>query len=175
MAYSNWGAFVHSGDPLTRRTDREDVAVFGDDGGDVPAAARIWVHLLRAKEDGSPQAGWEGLHHAVLGDGLVRLTGYKASPRLYVVRDHAGGKPMVDRVDMTQFVTEREIERGRRPDGSTYEWATDYAWAGRFEGCHLEAAMVGDMGNLIDLAFVEADGTQWHARCGFEYGAGHMD
>lgn len=29
--------------------------------------------------------------------------------------------------------------------------------------------------NMVDLELTEPDGTEWTARCGYEYGAGHMD
>lgn len=158
MAYSNWGAFVHKDG--VRRTDREDVAVFNDDEKDSPSGARIFLNILKNRErypDGNPP--WhESSQHAVLGDGPIRLVGYKNYASLYELTDDG---EVVD-VDLAPFKT------GEDDDG--YEQPIH---EGKYKGVPFKA--VSSNGNMIDLELTEADGASWEARCGMSYGAGHMD
>lgn len=157
MAYSNWGAFVHKDG--VRRTDREDVAVFNDDEKDHPSAARIYVNIMknRAKyPDGNPP--WhERSHHAVLGDGPIRLAGYKNRPDLCELTDDGD----VIAVDLTPYRIAAESDED------------DETFRGEYKGVKFEASQY-DM-NMVTLKLTEADGSQWESTCGFEYGAGWMD
>lgn len=158
MAYSNWGAFVYVRDQ--RRTDREDVAVFGDDGGDLPSATRIYFNIIKNREK-YPEGGepWhEHVHHAVLGDGPVRLTGYKHSPELWHLQDDGE----VVQVDLAPF----------KVDGGSEDW-DDATYEGDYEGVGFRAEQYD--GNMVKLALTEADGTQWTSTCGYEFGAGWDD
>lgn len=155
MAYSNWGAWVHKND--VRRTDREDVGVFDDDEKDAPTGARIFMNIIKNREK-YPEGGepWhEHSHHAVLGDGPVRLCGYKNSAELWSMADD--GK--VVNVDLEQF------KKAKDDYDAIYE--------GEFEGCKFYAAQYD--GNMIRLSLTEADGSQWEATCGYEFGAGWDD
>lgn len=157
MAYSNWGAFVHKDGE--RRTDREDVAVFGDDEKDLPSGVRIFANIManRQKFPDGQVPPHEHSHHAVLGDGPVRLTGYKNSPRLWHVEDDGS----VAQVDLTPF---------RTTDGDPWD---DHTYEGEYAGAHFRANQYD--GNMIDLELVEADGAKWTSTCGYCYGAGFED
>lgn len=159
MAYSNWGAFVHKDGE--RRTDRENVAVFNDDEKDAPSDARIFANILknRAKyPDGNPP--WhEGSQHAVLGDGPVRLVGYMSHPSLYELTDDG---EVID-VDLKPYRT--------RGDDEDYGENTEYK--GEYKG-YWFAAHEFD-GNMLDLELTEPDGATWASRCGYRFGARHMD
>jgi hypothetical protein len=157
MAYSNWGAFVHKDN--VRRTDREDVAVFNDDEKDAPSGARIFLNIIKNREkypDGNPP--WHaGSQHAVLGDGPIRLVGYKNYASLYELTAEGD---VID-VDLAPFQVGEDAGGYGQP---THE--------GEYKGAKFTARPFN--GNMIDLSLVEADGAVWEARCGMSYGAGHM-
>ncbi len=157
MAYSNWGAFVHK--EGERRTDREDVAVFRDDEKDLPSAVRIFANLManRQRYPVGETPWYEHSHHAVLGDGPVRLAGYKHLPELW----HAQEDGSVVRVDLTPYRT----TEGEEWDDHTYE--------GEYSGVRFRANEYDN--NMIDLELVEADGSKWKSTCGYCYGAGFED
>jgi len=159
MAYSDYGAFVYK-DGI-RRTDREDVAVFNDDDKDHPSAYRIFANIRRNRKkypDGNPP--WhEHSHHAVLGDGPVRLCGYKSTAELF----HLADDGTVTDVDLAPFQVD-----AAGFDGDTHR--------GEYAGATFEARQDdGPHGRVVLLSFVEADGAKWEATCGYLYGAGHMD
>lgn len=161
MAYSNWGGFVFTGDGR-RRTDREDVAVFNDDEADLPSGARIFANLAKNLHRPEGQTQWyEHSHHVVLGDGPVRLCGYKLTPELWH-RDDGG----VYRIDLDQFVILRDV------DGDPMTYTGEYAGA-TFSVAHttMDGSPFGERERLL-MRFTEADGVVWHARCGMGYGAG---
>lgn len=161
MAYSNWGAFVYKDGQ--RRTNREDVGVFDEDEAELPSGARIFANIAKAREKygaaGEKQPAHEHSHHAVLGDGPVRLAGYKYHVDLW----HLAEDGTVTNLDLDQF----EVKRS--------EYGTVETLKGEYEGCRFTAELDEDSGNLIDLTLTEADGAEWTSRCGYLYGAGHMD
>lgn len=152
MAYGNWGAFVYENGE--RRQDKEDVGVFDTDEKNCPSGFRIFANILKNREKYAEgkDPWYTHSHHAVLGDGIVRLCGYKDWAELWVCR-----KGVPERIDL-----------------ETHEDASDYgevyidgkAWKWEFR--MYESAMV-------DLELVEPDGTVWKSTCGYGYGAGHMD
>ena len=78
MAYSDYGAFVWLNGE--RRKDKEDVATFatdeetfGTESKNIPSGARIWVNLLRQKENDTNIR----IHHGILGDGNIRVVCHK--------------------------------------------------------------------------------------------------
>lgn len=128
MAYGNWGAFVYrNGD---RMKDNEDASPFPKREGD----------------------GFVETFHAVLGNGRVRLIGYKHTPKVYV--DGVA-------LNMDRFVV-------AKPGVDN-----DEEFVGEVQGYEFKAAQHD--GNMVDLWLKEPDGTQWNATCGYCYGAGHMD
>lgn len=153
MAYSNWGAFVFCNGK--RRRDCEDVPVFGDrsDETAAPSGARIFVNLLKLRGSGdteaSPSPWWQHAHHAVLGDGSVRLCGYKSYPELYVTDGET-----VTKIDVPWPYDSQEMQ------------------SGEVNGCKWTAEPCND-GNEVTLTLVEADGSTWTAQCGYCIGAGH--
>ena len=157
MAYSDWGGFVFSGDGV-HRPDREDVAVFDDQDKVHPSGARIFANLTR-QMDRYPEGGapWhEHSHHVVLGDGPVRLCGYKQRPELWH-RDDGG----IYQVDLDEsYVSARD------DDGDAKAWQGSYAGTSFFV-----VALVEEHERLA-LTFTDEDGVIWHARCGYLYGAG---
>lgn len=154
MAYSNWGAFVYRADK--RRRDCEDVPVFGDRSSEVaaPSGARIWVNLLKHKP--GEQLPWQRAHHAVLGDGPVRLCGYKSYPEVWVLRDETPEKVEID--------WEPWGRKGYEP----------YVRAGEIDGFKWQAEY-GQDPEHVGLILIEPDGTPWRAKAGYCIGAGHED
>lgn len=156
MAYSNWGAFVYRDGK--RRRDCEDVPVFGDRSAELAAgsAVRIFVNLLKLKEAGRLESSpwWQHAHHAVLGDGAVRLCGYKSYPELWVVRDGAPEKVAIDW------------------DPWSPESPHGYLQAGQIDGYKWQAEACCDP-EAVELLLTEPDGTTWSARSGYCIGAGH--
>lgn len=131
MAYGNWGAFVRKDGARSRA--HEDAEAFP--GTDI---------------------GMGGTLHAVLGDGRVRLGGWKHHPVLVV--DGA-------EVDLSPYAVPPQDDRDRLDGDGDYE--------GSVHGFLFTAAMYE--GRMVDLGLAEPDGTVWTATCGFEYGAGWMD
>ncbi len=123
MAYGNWGAFVF----------KEGIRMNGHEDADT----------------GLPSGHALDLCHAVLGDGRVKLCGYKSIPVLLV--DNA-------QVDLQSFT----IDATRPGD-----------FAGLIGDYRFRVTRHGS--NYIDLFLREPDGSVWTATCGFEYGAGWMD
>jgi hypothetical protein len=161
MAYSNWGAFVFCNG--SRREDKEDVGVFDTEEGNVPSGSRIWTNLAKniSRYPSADQIPWhEHSHHAVLGDGKVRLCGYKNMPELWILR---GDVPERVKLPTDRTSTGNSLdgipEKGTiKVDGLEWQW-----WFLMYDG------------NMIDLKLFEPDGTVWDCTCGFEYGAGWED
>lgn len=156
MAYSNWGAFVYQGGK--RRRDCEDVPVFGDRSAEssAPSSVRIFVNLLKLKETGKLEISpwWQHAHHAVLGDGPVRLCGYKSYPELWVLRNDAP-----ERIDIKWDPWEDDGAREVSGEIDGYRWVAEY----------------GEDPERVEITLIEPDGSTWTARCGYCIGAGHDD
>ncbi len=90
------------------------------------------------------------VYHAVLGDGPVRLCGYKHIPVLYLGDES---------VPMEEYASGPIDEGEYNPPVS-----------GNVDGYEFTATP--HSGNMIDLYLREPDGTVWTSTCGFEYGAG---
>ena len=135
MAYSDYGAFVYKDG--RRRTDREDVGVFDDDERELPAAQRTYANLIKNRDRVFPSddAGWAAhSHHAVLGDGPVRLAGHKQHAELWM---QING----------------ELVRVTLPEGAA---------SGELAGCTYQVT-APEGNDTFDLAFTEADGSTWTA------------
>jgi hypothetical protein len=159
MAYSNWGAWVFRNG--TRMQNREDVGVFDENEANVPSAVRIFANILRNRqESGTDDYPWfKHSHHAVLGSGAVRLCGYKSSPELWVAEGEEVKKIELPQPDYNKDEWELADQSGEvTVKGQTWKW-----WFSQFDG------------NMIDLELTDPDGTVWTSRCGYCYGAGHMD
>lgn len=154
MAYSNWGAFVYRNSE--RRTDKEDVEVFDTDEAAVPTGYRIFANILKNKD--RDDDNWANhSHHAVLGDGPVRLCcGYKCYPELWHMTDN--GPEQIDLKKFAEFEEDEEI----------------FDYSGELDGYKFSTLSIND-GNRVELRLEEPDGTVWTSICGFEYGAGFMD
>lgn len=120
MAYANWGAIVY------RNGER-----------------------VRSHEDLTLGVGGK-TYHAVLGDGHVRLCGYKDLPVLYVGEE---------------CVPTDEYATGPIAAG---EYCADIS--GSVDGYEFSATQPSD--GMVDLYLREPDGTVWTSTCGFKYGAG---
>jgi len=162
MAYSNWGAFVYK-DGI-RRNDREDVAVFNDDEKDFPQAMRIFMNISKRRaESGETKESWaEHSHHAVLGDGRVRLCGYKDRPELWKIW---GSKFVNIQILPDRFWDEYDSEEKElAKEGIVKIGKKEWCW--KFKMYNL---------NMVDLWLEEPGGSKWNSTCGYCYGAGHMD
>jgi len=152
MAYGNWGAFVYQNE--ARRTDKEDVGVFDTDESTCPSGARIFVNILKNQEkfpDGK-EPWYMHSHHAVLGDGDVRLCGYKNWAELWVCK--RGEPERIEIDDDEDSCGSGEIDI----DGNV--WKYEYRMYDT---------------TYVDLELIEPDGSVWKSKCGYAYGAGHMD
>lgn len=151
MAYSNWGAFVDKDG--VRRKDKEDVGVFDTDESGYNSGIRIFVNIIKNREKfpEGDEPWYMHSHHAVLGDGDVRLCGYKNWAELWVCRD---GKPEKIDIEIDEDASESgEVEIG----GNVWKYSF----------CMRD--------NMVDLELIEPDGSVWTSTCGYCYGAGHMD
>lgn len=156
MAYGNWGAFVYRDGE--RQREWEDNTPFRE----TELTAGYWQAFgsaLGSEDDGPKPSPC----HAVLGSKNVRLCGYKCYPRLMV-----DGKE----VDLDPFMTEWSTWTSPQ-DG--HEERDGEVWAGEIEGHTFRAVFDTERQNMIDLELTEPDGAKWTARCGYMYGAGHMD
>lgn len=150
--YNNYGALVFKDD--LRRPDREDVAVFEDDEKEVLSSERIAANIRRnlGRVFATAQGRWAAhAHHAVLGDGPVRLCVYKARVELWELG--ADGPQLVPLIE-----------------NNINEWE----FCGEYKGCRYRVFDIDDDG-IVELDFIEPDGAHWTAGCGFLYGAGHTD
>ena len=147
MAYGNWGAFVYRNGE--RVPTHEDAIPYKEEDG---ASGFPFVLLTRAEG--------EMPCHATLGQGRMRVCGYKASMLLYF-----DGQFMDEQQVRKDYCTPIEV------DDDGYLWEGDGAeYRGEIEGYRFHARPFG--GNMIDLELVEPDGTLWTSRCGYAFGAG---
>lgn len=156
MAYSNWGAFVQLNGE--RRPDKEDVGVFDTDEAFAPTGARKFLNILKNHAEGTENDWSRRSHHAVLGDGPVRLCGYRNNPELWIIENEE-----VKRIELPEpdYENERELsdQSGQvEINGKVWKW-----WFNQFDR------------NMIDLKLIEPDEAEWTSRCGYLYGAGHME
>jgi len=159
MAYNNWGAKVwRNGKPYPERCD---VPVFRDPivGYDKPGVQKFWGEILRLKEEGKilkEEGELEDFrlhpHHCVLGEGPVRLAGYKDWGVLYTVDDPA---PVVTNLGWGDGFEERQR------DEFVYE----------YKGQKYKIFVEGQ-DNRVLLRFEEPNGTIWHAVSGYQLGEG---
>ena len=142
MAYGNWGAFVYKNN--VRQHNREDNTPYKED-------ERQAGYYQAFFDDGESL----GCHHATLGDGEIRLCGYKSTPILY-----DKGRA----VDLLQFYDgEPEIFEDEKylPD----EFELDFTYKNHKISIEKEC-------NRVDLSLYEPSGTFWKSECGYCMGAG---
>lgn len=156
MAYSNWGAFVYKDG--NRRKDREDVGVFDTDEAKYCSSFRIFANIIKRQKENCDE-WYNHSHHAVLGDGVVRLCGYKSNPSLWVIKDD---KPEVEKLPEPNW------------DDDEYE-LQDQSGEVTINGKVWKWGFNQYQGNMIDLTLTEPDGSKWKSSCGYCYGTGHMD
>lgn len=195
MAYSDWGAFVYKDGH--RRRDREDVAIY-EEGNDLPSNLRIFANIIN-NSDFSNRAS--NCHHAVLGDGLVRIgcmkdgigtifslnaetgeiTEYDSDD---IVRANLGDvfvewddTPMPE--DMTKEETDAYFSRN---DAYSKQFYSPYSYSFDINGVHCEfEAIAPDPEDDIIVypryraKLVESDGSVWYGFYDYLYGAGHTD
>jgi hypothetical protein len=166
MAYSDYGAFVFCNG--IRRPDKEDVGVFDTEEADLPSGQRIFANLSKnmarygfasQTEEDHLQAWAAHSHHAVLGDGLVRLCGYKNyKPELWSM---GSDRPLW--YNLEDYITAWDTE------GDAIEWSGTML-------DHLFAVKVVTLRGQHGLALrlVEPGGAQWTAEAGYLFGAGHL-
>ena len=139
MAYGNWGAFVYKNDE--RMHNWEDQTPYKEN------ELEAGYHQAFGRNDGINP------HHAVLGEGKVRLCGYKTTPVLFV-----DGKE----IDLEEYATSYE--------DAEKEWAD--GWEGEVEGFKFKADQCD---NKLELELTTPDGNKWRSTCGYCMGAGHED
>jgi len=110
MAYGNWeGCVIKNG---KRRMDKEDVGVWDIDEANMPKSLRIFANIL--KQQKNKDDSWENhSHHAVLGDGAVRLCGYKDEAELWVYDKKA---EMTKNIKIWGFIYEENSDKDKKFD-----------------------------------------------------------
>jgi len=165
MAYSDYGAFVKRNGK--RRKDKEDVGVFDTDEAKLPSGQRIFANILkRQKETGEDRKWYNHSHHAVLGDGPVRLCGYKQHAELWYIDDQT--KEVVN-FKLPELDYPGAIKNAHFTF-FTYDKKGELTWDDPRHGDYKYE--IKQYMNKVDLTFIEPDGTKWTARCGYMYGAG---
>ena len=154
MAYSDYGAFVYCNGK--RREDKEDVATFATDeetfgtsSENVASGARIWVSLLKQKEDGKDVDWINYIHHGILGDGNIR------------VMCHKQGLPSI------YEATENGFEKIKYCDEDTDPYEYDPI---TFE--YKGYRFLFESGKPYRAEMIEPDGTKWECTYDYGYGAG---
>jgi len=156
MAYSDWGAYVWRNGK--RMPNREDVAVFNEAEADLPSGVRIFANLARTRapaDDGRPTPWSEHSHHAVLGDGHLRLCAYKERAELW---QDSLGEPY-----QLELHADDECVGG---------CAYHHRWV---DGHAIFIASVDMQHIRLILELHQPDGTVWAAAAGYLFGAGHTD
>ena len=158
MAYSNYGAKVFRNGE--RMMNRENVGVYDEDEADFPSAVRIFANIIKNEEKGDTDKWWKHSHHAVLGDGEVRLCAYKDNPELWIWEE---GKNEPERIEL---IDKQEQEKVWKNDYFGKDGEIEVSgkkWKWKFE--IIESTM-------LNLRLTEPDGTTWTATAGYGYGAG---
>jgi len=155
MAYSNWGAKVWKDGKAY--PERCDVPVFREPivGYDKPGTQKYWAELFRLEFEGKLEEGDPRLHpcHCVLGDGPVRLVGYKNWGIIYVVDSE---KPIRNDLGLNDEWELTKDEFELEYDGKKYKIFAE----GK------------DDPQRVLLKLEEPDGTVWHAVSGYQLGEG---
>lgn len=165
MAYGNWNGNVYKDGK--RRMDKEDVGVWDTDEKDTPKGIRIYANIMKRDPSGSGEVedSWENhSHHAVLGDGPVRLCGYKTDAELYIMDKRSGITQKIDIWDFNYI---------KYPDGkkhkNKYGEETDiFSWHHNSTSGEIEIEMdeiwkykIEYKQGKIELKLIEPDGTIW--------------
>ena len=147
MSYGNWIAEVFRN--KVRMENREDVGVFDEEEADLPSGFRIWANIIKTEEN-KDNRWWKHSHHAVLGDGKVRLCAYKDTPELWILRKRPKEVKLIKEGDWIGDTLEKsgEITIKKR------------VWKWWFK-CQAEP-------DMISLRLEEPDGTIWTAKSGLE-------
>lgn len=156
MAYSNWGGNVYKNGE--RRKDKEDVGVFDTEESNLPTGFRIFANILKNNKNNNND-WYNHSHHAVLGDGPVRLCGYKDRPELWVIRDDKVEQVDIEIPDWDDDNYDDFFNGEIEINGQKWQW---------------EFNLDGDA-NKVDLTLIEPDGTKWEGFSGYGIGAGFDD
>lgn len=156
MEYNNFGAFVYKND--IRREDKEDVALFatdvetfGEDSSNIPHRCRL-LHSLLQSSALKKVLTWEtSIHHAILGDGDVRLLIHGDHiPELYI-RDVAKIESVAI---INAFVNEG--------DRFKFEYNGYKLYYSIIEDCDIPR---------YHVEFIEPSGDLWECDYGYAFGA----
>lgn len=143
MAYGNYGAMVFKNGE--RQQDREDNIPYEESESD----SGYYLAFARRKEG-------LNVHHATMGNGIVRFCAYKSYPCLYV-----NGEELV----IDQFRTDGH-------DSNDWDFYS-HVFQGEIEGYKFKAMKGNDSYEFVDLQLIEPDGTEWLGRSGYCFGSGH--
>lgn len=159
MAYGNYGAFVYKNG--VRMKAWEDQTPYQEN----VMEAGYWQAFVFLGEDS------KGLrpHHAVLGEGDVRLCAYKDVPSLYVKGEKVNLVPFAEAAGI---VPERGEYKGKPWASLPYADANPYEFEGEIAGYKFKV-FSGE--NFVELSLICPNGDLWTGKSGFEYGAGWMD
>lgn len=174
MAYSNWGGGVWKNNQLLT-AEKCDVAVYDDAvESDVPHSLRIWYFLLHEAAKKSEETQWYNRpHHAVLGDGKIRVGLYKTSFELYEADDDGN----VVTVDVTKLLDPKHIweydpkdgtEPRRYVDNETLYQGTTFTYKG-----HKFSLEYDDCPCKISVEMKTPEGDIWTGFSGYCMGAGY--
>lgn len=169
MAYSDYGSFVHKDG--VRRTDKEDVPVFGADVElEVGSGARVFVNLIK-NMDRDGFEWWEVCQHGVMGDGDVRVACYKQDiPSVWYVEN--GEVKQLSYDEMVGLCEEAYPECIEECDGHRY-FKDDYEVEFEFMGrkIHFFGECCGSKPRYT-AEMVDVDGSKWECEYDYLYGAG---
>lgn len=157
MAYNDYGAFVYCNGK--RREDKEDVAVFDSDeetfgmpSEHVPSGARIWMSLLKKKQEGKEYNWLSHIHHGIMGDGDIRVVCHKQGlPEIYEATEEGFKKVEYCSKD------------------------TDYFEYGTVHVAYNNYRFEFNSGHPYTAQMIEPDGTEWLCKYDYGYGAGLTD
>lgn len=153
MAYGNWGAYVYKNHE--RQTNREDNTPYSED----ELQAGYYQAFGGTNEDGTRVTTGKKFHcvHASLGNGPIRLCGYKSYPELFW-----NGEA----VDCEKYAIGGKTE--------DWSWYDSKGIEGEIEGYKFKA-WPSDYPEAVNLELIEPDGTRWTGKSGYCMGAGHDD
>lgn len=175
MAYGDYGAFVWKNGK--RRTDKEDAPTFASDEetigmpiGEIPSGERIWMYLIKKKEEKSSESEmtkelqsnsleeqmveWMNHpHHGILGDGNIR------------VMCHKQGLPTIYEATENGFRKVEFSEEKLHP----YEY-DDIRFS--YKGYIFIFKSGYDSDEPYYAGMIEPDGTEWECQYDYEFGAG---
>lgn len=142
MAYGNWGAFVYKDG--ARQENREDNTPYKEE------ELKPGYYQAFGIQEGMDA------HHASLGDGPIRLCGYKSWPRLYWEGQS---------VDLLPY------QKGDSAGTDNWYFHESDGIEGELNGYKFKAWPCSDP-ESVDMELIQPDGVKWTGKSGYGMGAG---